>query len=94
MDTVFSKRSNWYLELILLRSFGFNGSYACRQFRDGPVPANFFHGLSRRLGDPPHPSLLFSHLNIDNNSLNSYHTAERIREYVDFKELINTGFGL
>ena len=45
-------------------------------------------------GDYPHPTFPLSHLNIDNDSLNFYHTTERIREHIDFKALIKTGFGL
>jgi hypothetical protein len=44
--------------------------------------------------EEPHPTSPLSHLKIDNNSLNSYHTTERIGEYVDLKALIKTGFGL
>jgi len=35
-----------------------------------------------------HPKPFLLHLNIDNNSLNFYHTTERIREYVYSKALI------
>jgi len=75
----------WYVELILLKSFGFNGKYACRL--NIPRSAGSVEPVPDQRPKSPHLAHPFPHLNIDSNSLNSYHTTERKREYVEYKAL-------